>query len=183
MTKIFSTSSLIITMILALSVNAVAQQSVVEQSKNPSSLTTSLKQLSEGLKESVAIRSRREYGPQKTYVRLKQRDGCNISFQVSLVPSNAHVHQGNEVPPPLSHAEWRLNLADLDLSQLKIDMPPNADFRIIHFATIASKESIEWTGFGVGDAKRVSLGEIDVDEKHASQVAAALGGAIKACRE
>lgn len=184
MKKISTISCLIVTMTVALSFDTAAQQNVrVQKSKGLASLATSLNQLSQELKDSVAIEFRQWYGPRKTYVRLKQRDGCNISFQVSQVPSNGYVNQSNNSVPDLSYGEWRLNLSDLDLAEVKIEIPTNGDYRIIRFATIASKESIKWTGSGVEDAGWVSFGRINIGKKHARQVAAALGQAINACRE
>ena len=160
------------------------QNAKAEKSKASSPVVErALGQLAEGLKESVATEFRQWNGARKTYVRLKQRGGCNISFQVSQVPSSPYVNGQNQPPPDLSHAEWRVNLSDLDIAEVKIEQPTKGDHRAIRFATIGGRESIKWKGFGVGDVGWVSGGRIDVGEKYAPQIAAALEQAIIACRE
>lgn len=178
-----ATSCLFVTLTLVLSLEISAQQNArAEKSKGSASLERSLDQLGQGLKESVAIDFRHGYF-RRTYVRLKQRGGCNISFQESLVPSSSSVREAFKPATDLSYAEWRVNLTDLEIAEVKIETPAKGDYRAIRFATIGGKESIKWTGFGVGDAGWVSEGRIDIGEKYAPQVAAALEQAIIACRE
>lgn len=179
-----TTLCLLVTLTLVLSLDISAQQNArAEKSKGSASLERSLDQLGQGLKQSVAIEFRQWHGARKTYVRLKQRDGCNISFQVSQVPSSPYVNEHNQPPPDLSYAEWRVNLSNLDIAEVKIETPAKGDYRVIRFATIEGQETIKWKGFGVGDAGWVSEGRINVGEKDAPQVAAALKQAIIACRE
>jgi hypothetical protein len=169
-------------LMLVLSLDISAQQNASAEKKDGVALARSLDQLGQGLKDSVAVELRQWNGPRKTYVRLKQREGCNITFQVSQVPSNSNVNLQNQLPPNLSYAEWRVNLSDLDIAAVKIEKPAKGDYRFIRFATIGGRESIKWRG-GVGDAGWVSWGRIDIEEKYAPQVAAALEQAIAACRE
>lgn len=168
-------SIVLLTLVLSLDTSA-------QKSTGSGSLERSLDQLGQELKQSVAIDYRQWTGARMTYVRLKQRDGCNISLQVSQVPSNPHVNRGNQAPADLSYAEWRVNLTDLDVAQVKIETPVK-DYRVIRFATSGGKESIRWKGIGAGDAGLVSRGWLDIGEKHAPQVAAALEQAIIACRK
>jgi hypothetical protein len=180
-----TTFYLLVTLTLALCLDISAQQNArAEKAKENASLERSLDQLGQELKQSVAIQSRRFNGPRKTYVRLKQRDGCNISLQVSQVPSNPYFNQRNQLPPDLSVAEWRLKLSDLDVAEVKIEAPAlEGDYRVIRFATTGGKEVIKWKGFGVGDGGWRSGGWIDIGEKYAHPVAAALTQAIIACKE
>lgn len=179
----FITPCLLVTLILVLSLDIPAQQNARgEKSKRSASVERLLDQLGQELRKSVAIDFGQRY-LRRTYVRLKQRDGCNISFQVSQVPSSPYVHEPNKPATDLSNAEWRVNLSDLDIAEVRIETPPKGDYRVIHFATIGGKESIKWKGFGVGDVGWVSRGGINIDEKYAPQVGAALEQAISACRE
>ncbi len=176
------TVTLLVTLTLTLSLSIAAQQGVTpEKSQRSASLETSLGQLERDLKESVALDFRHRFA-RRTYVRLKQRGGCNISLQVSQVPSSSYVNHPDRPATDLSLAEWRINLTDLDAAEVKVERPANGDYRVIRFATLAGKESIKWNGFGVGDVKWTSGGRLDVGEKQAPQVAAALQQAIVACR-
>ena len=174
-----TTSCLLVTLTLLLSLDISAQQNDrAKKSKGSASLERSLDQLGQVLKEGVVIEFNQWTGSRKTYVRLKQRGGCNITFQVSvLVPSLASEKERTG----LSYAEWRVNLSDLDIADVKIETPAKGDYRVMRFATIGSKDSIKWNGFW--DAGWVSEGRFDIEEKYAPQVEAALQQAIIACRE
>jgi hypothetical protein len=181
--RLLITSCLLVTLTLVLCLDVSAQQNPVpEKSKNSVSLEKSLDQLGEGLRDSVAIDVRLSY-VRRTYVRLKERGGCEISFQVSQVPGSPYANQGYKPGPDLSSAEWRVNLSDLNVAEVKIETPAKGDYRVVSFATAGGKESIKWKGFGVGDVRWVSGGRIDISEGHAPKVAAALEQAIIACRE
>ena len=80
-------------------------------------------------------------------------------------------------------AEWKVNLSDLDIAELRIETPAKGDYRVIRFATMGSKESIKWKGFGVGEGGWVLEGRLDIGEKVIPQITAALKQAIIACRE
>jgi hypothetical protein len=168
---------------LVLCVSGSAQQSdLKEKTQASASLEMSLDQLKRGLKESVALDFRHGYA-RRTYVRLKRTDGCNISFQVSQVPGSSKVHEPQQPGSDLSTAEWKVNLSNLDIAEVKIETAVKGDYRVIHFATIGRKESIKWKGFGVGEGGWVSEGRIDIGEKVTPRIAAALQQAIIACRE
>lgn len=178
-----ATSCLLVTLTLLLSLDISAQQNErAKKSKGSASLEGSLDQLGQVLKEGVVIEFNQWTGPRKTYVRLKQRGGCNISFQVSRVPSGSYVNKPNQ-PEDLGYAEWRVNLSDLEVAEVKIETPVKGDYRVIRFATLGGKESIKWNGFGVADAGWVSEGRIYISGKYVPRVAAALEQAISACRE
>ena len=68
-------------LILVLGVNGSAQQGGLKEKMPASaSLELAFDQLKRELKESVALDFRHGYA-RRTYVRLKRRDGCNITFQ------------------------------------------------------------------------------------------------------
>lgn len=174
---------LLVPLSLALTLDISAQQNAgAGKSTMSPNLESLLDQLGRELKESVVIEPRRWGGVRRTYVRLKHRGGCNITFQVSIVPSSPNANQPNRTPPDLSTAEWRVNLSDLDIAQLTIETPAIGDFRVMRFATIGGKESIEWKGFAPGDVGRMSGGWIYIG-RSGLQAAAALEQAIIACRE
>jgi hypothetical protein len=167
--------------------NIAAQQNAkTEKSTRRASLDSSLGQLGQELKESVAIDFRHGYY-RRTFVRLKRRDGCKITFQVSLVPSLSSANEPYIPATGLGYAEWRVNLSDLDVAEVWIEAPgasaPKGDDSVIRFATAGGKASIKWNGFGVGDSRWASEGRIDVSEKYAPQVIATLQQAIMACKE
>jgi hypothetical protein len=76
-----------------------------------------------------------------------------------------------------------MNLSDLDIAEVRIETPAKGDYRVMHFATIGGKEPIKWKGFGVGEGGPVSGGRVDIGEKVAPHIAAALKQAIIACKE
>ena len=186
--RAFATLCLLLTLILVLFLNISAQDVLVQQNagaqkaKGIDSLESSLVQLELRLKESVAV-DFQQSSARRTYVRLKRRSGCNISLHVSHVPGSPYVHEPGKPGPDLSSAEWRMNLADLDSGEIKIERPAKGDYSVIRFATLGGKASIKWKGFGVHDAAWKSHGQIHVGEKDAPLVAAALEQAILACRE
>jgi hypothetical protein len=185
--RAFTTLCGLVTLTLLLSLHTSAQDISVQQNsrekkpKNVDALESSLAQLEQGLKASVAVDFRQRYA-RRTYVRLKRRDGCNISFQISYIPGSPYVNQTHKASPDLSYAEWKMNLSDLDIAEVKIERPAKGEYRVIRFATMGGKESLKWEG-GVQDVGWLSRGEIHVGEKEASQIAAALEQAIRACRE
>jgi hypothetical protein len=178
----------LITLTFLLSSNTSAQDISVQQNSraktlnNVDSLESSLARLEQGLKGSVAVDFRQRYA-RRTYVRLKRRGGCNISFQISLIPGSPYVNQTHRASPELSSAEWRMNLSDLDSAEVKIEKPEKGDYRVIRFATMGGKASLKWEGFGVQDVGWPSRGEIHVSEKESSHIAAALEQAIRACQK
>ena len=170
-------------LILVLGVNGSAQQGGLKEKMPASaSLELAFDQLKRELKESVALDFRHGYA-RRTYVRLKRRDGCNITFPVSQAPGNSTVHNPQRPVSDLSMAEWKVNLSDLDIAELRIETPAKGDYRVIRFATMGSKESIKWKGFGVGEGGWVLEGRLDIGEKVIPQITAALKQAIIACRE
>lgn len=170
---------LLVTLTLVLTLNVSAQQNAqVRQQKSSASLERSLAQLGQGLKQSVVSDLNQWTGPKKTYVRLKQRGGCAISFQVSEVPSVIYATSRQAVD--LSVWELKVNLGELENSE--IVLPLQGDYKVILFSTIGGKESIRRTGVGVDVGRWSSVERIKIEEKYASQVAAALQQAIIACR-
>ena len=82
------TLCLLATLSLGFALNISAQENArTEKAKGNTPLATSLDQLGQELKQSTAIRLNQWTGSRKTYVRLKHSGGCDISFQVSHVPS------------------------------------------------------------------------------------------------
>ena len=70
-----------------------------------------------------------------------------------------------------------MNLADVEKVSIVL---PYQGITGHSLDTIGGKESIKWAGLAAGDGPS-SVGRIDVAEKHAAQVAAALEQAIIAC--
>lgn len=174
---------ILVTLTLGLYLNGAAQQG--ERTKKPQaavSVEMPLDQLEQRLKESVALDFRQRY-TRRTYVRLKRKGGCDVSFQVSQVPGSPYFHDPQKPGPDLSTAEWSVNLSDLDPAGVEIGRPTKGDYRVIRFAALGGREAIKWRGLYVGDIGRMSEGRIDVAEKVAPQIEAALRQAIIACRE
>ncbi|HUS10238.1 MAG TPA: hypothetical protein VMZ30_07210 [Pyrinomonadaceae bacterium] len=174
---------ILVTLTLGLYLDGAAQQG--ERTKKPPATISSempLEQLEQRLKESVALDFRQWY-VRRTYVRLKRKGGCDISFQVSQVPGNPYFHDPQKPGPDLSTAEWSVNLSDLDPVGVEIGRPTKGDYRVIRFAALGGREAIKWRGPGAGEVGRRSEGRFDVGEKVAPQIAAALTQAIIACRE
>jgi hypothetical protein len=173
----------LVTLTLVLCLNGAAQKgNRTEKARAGASVEMSLDRLEQELKESVTLDFRMRY-PRRTYVRLKRRGGCDITFQVSQVPGSAYVNESSQPGASLSSAEWRVSLSDLDADGVEMDRPEKGDYRVMRFATLGGREAIKLKGFGTGDVRWVREGRIDISEKAAPQVATALRQAIGACRE
>lgn len=146
------------------------------------SLESSLDQLEEALKRSVALDFRMRY-PRRTYTRLRRASGCDIGFRESQVPSGPRARAVGTPIVDLSAAELKVDLSGLDPAGVEVETPAKGDYRIIHFAAAEGRKAIKWTGYGPGDSGWLTEARIYVGEDVAPAVAAALEKAINACRE
>ncbi len=148
------------------------------------SLEASLDRLERELRGSVAVDFRQRYA-RRTYVRLKRRGGCDVSFRVSDDPPGRGLSES--ATPAYAHphpyAELRVSLSDLDPYGVRVERSAKGDYAVISFATLGGKESIRWEDFERQKAGWLSGGRIEVGGKDAPRVAEALGQAIASCRE
>jgi hypothetical protein len=174
---------LLVTLTLALCLNGAAQKGVrTEKAQAGDSLEMSLDSLEQALKESAALDFRQRY-PRTTYTRLKRRGGCDISFQVSLVPGTASGHEPSRSGSELSYSELRMSLSDLDAAGVEVYRPETGDYSIIRFATLGGKEAIKSKDLAPGDVRQSRIGRLYVGENVAPRIVTALQQAITACKK
>ena len=171
---------LVVALAFLLSPPAIAQQGRADQ-KSASALSSILAELNERFKEGGVLQQSEFTGLRRSLVRFKQREGCEVTIQVSQVPSRASA-QNNRAATELTVEEWRVNLSDLDADQVKIEKMPRADYRAIRFTTRDNKELIEWRGIPPGDRpSKLSTERLVIAQEQSSSAAALLIQAIQMC--
>ena len=180
-------SGLLLTALSVLGAAGVAQNSQSEKRpKSIDSLPSVLKQLNEVFKEGSVFEKNQWSGLKRSYVSVKQKDGCNVEFRQSEIPPTPLAGSGSETaravsPNDLSATAWRLNLSDLAADELKIQASPIGDYRMLQIATSGNKNLIESKTFSAGQSGWVSSARFKIDAKQLAAAVAELSKAIRIC--
>ena len=184
MTRILISTLLLIALTV---LPGAAQNSQGEKgSKSTDSLPSVLKQLNEVFKDGAVFEKNQWSGLKRSYLSVKQKDGCNVEFRQSEIPPTPLAGNGSETaravsPNDISATEWRLNLSDLTTDAVKIQASPRGDYRMLQIATTGNKNLIELKTFSAGQSGWVSSARFKIDTKQSAAVAAELTKAIRIC--